>query len=457
MVSVIGLYNTPLAGEHGSVNKLRANNKLPSRARHYWHAKKEHLPNSVRKRAGTLLWAIKIPSFITSEFGYWRAKETGRIQFMTFVKPFNTIQDSSLAIQDSIQTICADPGPFVTVFLPAIHPGAAEHPLAGRLKTILGKAEEELKLRRYQGPIDELLKPLEELAADPNATAGTAASVVYLSPTIAVQYMLPMPTEERVVVASHPHITPLLPHLMPKEDCYVLAIDKQLVRLGRLLEGECTEIPLPEGVPASFEADLVYGKPDHDLQNHSGSTQFGTGSERDEVHARLSQYFRRVDRELHKSLKSATLIVIGLAEEVAAYRAESATLNLLDLKTSSTRLTWFELGKLATGVVMDAKRITAEKALKECQETPRRDHVLEGIRPALEASLAGRIHKLLLATDAEHIGLLGPSFPTDSTRLEGKQDLINATAVETIRKHGEVFMVDGLQLGTEPCAAILRY
>ena len=376
---------------------------------------------------------------------------------MTFVKPCNTIQDSSLALQDSIKTICADPGPFVTVFLPAIHPGAAELPPAGRLRTILGKAKEELKLRRYQGPIDELLKPFEELAADPNATAGSAASVVYLSPTRAVQYLLPMPTKERLVVASHPHITPLLPHLVPKQDFYVLAIDKQLVRLGRLFEGECSEIPLPEAVPASFETELVYDKPDHDLQNHSGSTQFGTGSERDEVHARLSQYFRRVDRELNKSLKAATLIVIGLAEEVAAYRAVSASTDLLDLKTSSTRLTFLELGKLATGVVMEAKRIAAQKVLKECQETPRRDHVLEGVRQTLEASLGGRIHKLLLGVDAEHMGLLGPSFPTDSTRVEGKQDLTNATAVETIRRHGEVFMVDSHQLGTEPCAAILRY
>lgn len=106
---------------------------------------------------------------------------------------------------------------------------------------------------------------------------------------------------------------------------------------------------------------------------------------------------------------------------------------------------------------MEAKRIAAQKVLRECQETPRRDHVLEGVRQTLEASLGGRIHKLLLGVDAEHMGLLGPSFPTDSTRVEGKQDLINATAVETIRRHGEVFMVDSHQLGTEPCAAILRY
>jgi hypothetical protein len=48
---------------------------------------------------------------------------------------------------------------------------------------------------------------------------------------------------------------------------------------------------------------------------------------------------------------------------------------------------------------------------------------------------------------AEHDGLLGPSFPMDSARLEGEQDLINAAAVETIRRRGEVYMLDPGELG----------
>jgi hypothetical protein len=62
-----------------------------------------------------------------------------------------------------------------------------------------------------------------------------------------------------------------------------------------------------------------------------------------------------------------------------------------------------------------------------------------------------------LEKDAEHEGLLGPSFPVDSARLEGEQDLINAAAVETIRGRGEVYVLDRGELGGCPIAALLRY
>jgi hypothetical protein len=65
---------------------------------------------------------------------------------------------------------------------------------------------------------------------------------------------------------------------------------------------------------------------------------------------------------------------------------------------------------------------------------------------------------LLLEKDAEHEGLLGPSFPVDSAHLKGEQDLINAAAVETICGHGEVYMLDQGEIGgSSPVAAVLRY
>jgi hypothetical protein len=45
----------------------------------------------------------------------------------------------------------------------------------------------------------------------------------------------------------------------------------------------------------------------------------------------------------------------------------------------------------------------------------------------------------------------------DDARIEGEQDLINAAAVETIRRHGEVLMLDPGQLGACPIAALLRF
>jgi Bacterial archaeo-eukaryotic release factor family 3 len=337
------------------------------------------------------------------------------------------------------------------------------------MKTILRDAAHELERRRYQGPIDQLLKPLEKLAEDPASHAGGSDSVIFVSPGIFRHLRLLAPTQERLIVASHPHITSVLAHLMTQREFYVLAITKRLLRLGRWYDGHCVEVPLPAGVPKSFEESLVFDRPDHDLQSRSpaggaysaqvGPTRFGTSSERDLVHERLHHYLQMVDRELTGFLKGAPLVLVGIAQELAAYRSVSEYPRVLSAKpTSPSHLTWAELGERVQEAVLEAQRRAAERVLGEFRETARRDHVTSGIREVLEAAREGRVHKLLLEKDAEHEGLLGPSFPVDSAHLEGEQDLINAAAVETICGHGEVYMLDQGKIGgSSPIAAVLRY
>ncbi len=373
-----------------------------------------------------------------------------------------------LMAYDSLKAICRAPGPFVTVFLPARHPGSADLPRVERLKTVLRNAAHELERRRYQGPIGQLLKPLEKLAGNPANLTGGGDSVIFVSPGIFRHLRLIAPTGERLIVASHPHITPLLEHLMPQREFYVLAITKKLLRLGRWSDGQCTEVPLPPGVPKSFENALAFDQPDHDLQNRSsagssafqvGPTHFGTGSERDMVHERLHQYLQLVDRELIAVLSDTPLVLVGVAEEQAAYSSVSEYPRVLAAKPASPEhLTWAELGERAREAVMTARRGEAERVLGEFQETARRDHVISGIRKVLEAAHEGRVHRLLLERDVKYEGLLGPLFPTDSARIEGEQDLINAAAVETIRARGEVYVLDREELGvSSPIAAVLRY
>jgi hypothetical protein len=330
------------------------------------------------------------------------------------------------------------------------------------MKTILRDAAQELERRRFQGPIDQLLKPLEELAENPASLVGGSDSVIFVCPEIFRHFGLPAPISERLIVASHPHITPVLAHLMPQQEFYVLAIAKKLLRLGRWHNGQCTEVLLPASVPKSFEEALVFDQPDHDLQSRSaggssaqvGPTRFGTGSERDLVHDRLHHYFQIVDRELTGFLKDVPLVLVGITQELAAYRSVSKYPHLLAARpTSPEHLTWDELKERSQEAVLEAQRREAERVLGEFRETARRDHVTSGIREVLEAAREGRVHKLLLEKDTEHEGL----FPVDSARLEGEQDLINAAAVETIRGHGEVYMLDRGELGDCPIAALLRY
>jgi len=382
-------------------------------------------------------------------------------------EPATAVSDQHLALisKDSLQEVCAASGPFITVLVPARHPGSADLPRAERLRAILREATDEFARRRFQEPLDPILDPLRELVKNAEGLTGGSDSVVFASPGLFRHFSLGAPTMERLVVASHPHITPILSGLIPQREFYILAITKKLLRLGRWRDGQCAEVSLPPGISNNFENTLLSETPDHDLQGHSassssqaGTTRFGTGAERDEVHDRLRQYFQSVDRDLTDILNGAPLVLVGISQELAAYRSVAQYPHLLFAKpTSPAHLSLAELGKHGEEAILDKERVDAEKVLGDLRETARRDHVVAGVREVLEAAHEGRVHKLLLERNAEASGLLGPSFPVDSSHLEGEQDLINAAAVETIRRQGEVYLVDPGQLGSCPVAAILRY
>ena len=378
--------------------------------------------------------------------------------------------------QESLKEICSAPGPFVTVFLPASHPGAADLPRTERMKTMVQEAEFELKRRRFRGSIPRLLKPLQKFAESPVAMVGGNGSALFAGPGTFRQFRLnqapSVGLQEALTVASHPHITPFLSHFISEREFYVLAISKKLLRLGRWRSGECTEVPLPPSIQKSFENTLVLEQPDHELQGRapsgngpagSGSAQggtvhFGIGAERDLMHERLHNYLHAVDRQLGRVLKGAPLVLVAVAEELAAYRAISNYPRLLAAQpTSPEHLSWVELAESARKTILEAKQTEAGLSFGQFQETVRRDHAIRGVRAVLEAAREGRVHRLFLKSDAAQVGLLGPSFAMDPALVEGKQDLINAAAVETIRRGGEVDTLNGNKLGDFTAAALLRY
>jgi hypothetical protein len=176
------------------------------------------------------------------------------------------------------------------------------------------------------------------------------------------------------------------------------------------------------------------------------------------VHERLHNYLHVVDRQLGRVLKGAPLVLVAVAEELAAYRAISNCPRLLAAQpTSPEHLSWAELGESARKTILEARKQEADLAFSQFQETTRRDHAIRGVRPVLEAAREGRVHRLFFKSDAAQVGLLGPSFAMDPALVEGKQDLINAAAVETIRRGGEVYTLNGNKLGDFTAAAVLRY
>ena len=144
-------------------------------------------------------------------------------------------------------------------------------------------------------------------------------------------------------------------------------------------------------------------------------------------------------------LHNAPLVIIGVEYELGAYRKAAEYARVFQAgHTNPDHLTWAEMGVRAQEALAATRQEEAGQALKEFRETLRRDRVVSDVRKVLEAASDGRVHRLLLAKDAEY--------------ESGEGDLLNAAAAETIRGGGEVYVLDPLQLaGDGPVAAILRY
>jgi hypothetical protein len=378
------------------------------------------------------------------------------------------VENRNLQFVDSLSLICKSPGPFLTVYLPAHRPGASDITAAIRLKTMLRSAAAELAQRRYQGPTEHLFAPFENLLHDPVMLGGSTDTVIFASPHTFHILRPPTAVDARLRIAAHPYITPLLPHVLQDRECYILLVSKKGLRLGRWNAGECREVALPASIPSTLLEAGNFGQPDHDLEGRSaaGRTQgqmhrvrFGTSGDDERADSYLHNYFRLADRELARFLNGETLAVIGVAEDLAAYRQASDNPRVLEAgHTGVDHLTWAEIGGIVFRALRDAQRVQADKVLGDVREATRRDHITSGVREVLEAARGGRVNQLILAREAEFQDLLGPLYPIAEAQIEGPQDLLNAAAVEAIRAGGEVYVVDAEQLaGFGPIAAILRY
>jgi len=337
--------------------------------------------------------------------------------------------------------------------------------VTSRLQKIVRSAAAELARRRYAGSILRLLALLEEFS-DSTTFADSGDSVIFYTPGDFLHLRAPAPVRERLIVATHPYITPLLPHLIPEREFYVLSVNTKHLQFGRWRAGECKEVSLPRSIPPSLKDAGGFDRPDHDLEGRSaaGSSTAqmrgaGMSSDREKSQGRLHDYLRMVDRELASLLGGATLVLVGGAEEMAAYREAAEYPTVLEARhTSAAHLTWREMGKLAVEAVLSARRAEGGPLLDELHEANRRNHVARGVREIWEAAHQGRVHKLVLAKGSEFQGLLGPLDSIAEAQPEAEEDLLNAAAVETIRAGGEVHMLDSHQLAyLGPAAALLRY
>jgi hypothetical protein len=351
-------------------------------------------------------------------------------------------------------------GPCITIVVPAHHPGAQEGSRKALVHGLVRTAAEQMNRGKLADKAADLLAPLEEIAQESGVEAGGAGFAIFRSPEYTARYYLPATSGndsmEKLVVADHFYLTPFVADALALHEFFVLGLSTKQLRLFRYVNGEARELPLPAGVPASLDAAGGFDKPDHDLETRSagGSSngtmrgvRVGTLSDREKFPQYLHDFFEIVDRGLKPTIDGKPLLLMGVHEEVVAYRriAKHAHILTTDCLGSIDFLTAPDIARRATKACRAHHQLLAERVLADYREMPDRGRTLADVPTVARAAGEGRVHRLCVRAGAEVPGPDG-------------EDLINAAVVETLRAGGEVFILPQTEMPPAlPLAAILRY
>lgn len=354
----------------------------------------------------------------------------------------------------------------VSIYLPAPDPGTGGHENEIRLKNHLAdlsKRLTEIELPRVS--VDQVFEPVRHLLeASSFWRAEHDAVAVIVDESYFRVYVVQRQTEELAVIGTVPHLTPLVAAVQDDEEFYILSVSKNAFSFARASRDRLQPIDFPDA-PTGV-ADL-HAPPDdrlRDLQQHSGGGVVGISrvargeaapivhghgarSGREEAH--LLRYFLWIDRHVSRYLRGSNrpLVFAGDESLFPAYREISMYRHLLDdyvpgnAEARSTDVLLSEARRCVESARAGRRRDTIDAVAEAIGHGAGTANVLETVSAARE----GRIDTLLLVDGSHAWGSLGPG---GAARLNGHgdprtEDLVNLSAVHTIRTAGEVVVVPG--------------
>lgn len=366
--------------------------------------------------------------------------------------------------RDALKYLAGRPGPFITLIVPDHHPPAAEGSRQSVIESLTKEAAERLKQTSLAAQASELLAPLKEIAREESLAHGGPGLAIFRSANVAAWYIAPG-HPARLVIASHPYLAPFIEDAFAPNDIFVLGLSIKKLRLFRCVDGECTELSLPAGIPVSF-LETEFNLPDLEVENRTavgpssgkmGSMRFGTAAEREAMDKHLHTYFVTVDRGLKPVVGDKPLLLIGVHEEIEAFKraAKYAQVFSAVVEGNPSYLSPAQIAARTREAARAEYYRRGAAVLAEYREMEDRTRAISDIRAVLRAAMDGRIHRLCVRKNAQYTGYLqrgaNPANIPD-------QDLVNAAVAETLRTGGEVFELPQDQMAAEePVAAILRY
>lgn len=365
----------------------------------------------------------------------------------------------------------------VSLFMPTYraHGDARQDPI--RLRNLLRDAERLLVERGVEPErAAAILRPVHDLNADESFWKKQRRGLaVFCASDFFRAYHLPIEVRERVEVAGHFYLRPLMPLHQTRGRFYVLALSLNRVRLFEGRRDEIFELDLEGFVPGSFDDALGYDQYDSTVQVHSTSTS-GPGRQPGMVHGHgdddqeklkkdVLRYFQLVAEGLTRVVrdKSAPLVLAAVEEHFPLFRSANRHPRLVDggIPGNPDALAAHELYDKAWELVEPWLLKARDEALERFTELRASAKVSSGLEDVVRAAEQGRVDVLLLAEEPEVWGAWNPDHAgveVHRERQSGDDDLLELAAASTLTFGGTVFTVtpDRLPDGG-PAAAVYRY
>ena len=367
----------------------------------------------------------------------------------------------------------------ISIYLPTVQAGDQTDQNKIRFKNALQDVEAELQQLEHKTPdIEELLRPARDLNENhefwQNQSAGLA---VFITDGTMDSIQLPEEVPEVAVVSDRFHLKPLLPFATGQVRYYILALEREGVRMFRGGRHAVEQLPLT-GAPNSLAEFLQWDDPEAQLQWHTETGRLtvqgresmfhghGAGAEGEIETEQLLRFLNALDDAVYQILvddEKPPLTIVGGEELIGHYRKVNNYPNLVagELDHVPSQLDPDELHAMTWPLVEPQFQEQFEQARQRylgIQDETRAAHEIEQV---LTAAQAGSIDLLFVPSDEQSWGRYDSearAAELHDSRQPGDDDLFDVAAVLSHQNGAKVYVVPQEDVpGEGDSAAILRY
>jgi hypothetical protein len=351
-------------------------------------------------------------------------------------------------------------GPCVTLQVPDSRPGTADAPRKAQLRQLTHTAVEALGNFSPKSSAETVANALKTFVETIDIGGGPGYTV-FVAPGHETVLLTPR-VEASAIASRYFNVLPLLAAASAPKDFYAVGVSRKCIRLWHVTPADCEEVALPHTVPSNLELAEGVDQSDHNLQNRSSiganagnmtSLRFGTVSDYDSEALHLHYFFGLVGKGLRDVVKDAPLFLVGTRPDVWAFRRAAHGANFLEGEwhENPAHCSAAQVETEARAAAAGESYRKAERAMLPLSEI--KEKILGDAAGIFKAASEGRVHQLFVAEKARMA-----AAAAHVAQLHANEDVFNATAVQTLRTGGTVYVLPGEVLPNgEAIAAVLRY